>query len=207
MGNQSGKAYGLTVLCPLRSDTHEKQSFAAALRARLHALPLDEDSPMARVPNTYLCRLFVLDDVPYQGEPAQSERLKSKYLVFVCELHGQLETYLQGMWKNAEETINSIWEFCVGFKDDVRDADSFTRYIKKCQVTTTFYFNGSTDEPLAEQLKALYLKQEFSKFAIANQGKSAADVQRAFDEFVKATEPSNLARPSWRAGASRLDVA
>src|SRR5262249_18146412 len=171
MGNQSGKAYGLTVLCPLRSDTHEKQSFSAAVRARLHALPLDEDSPMARVPNTYLCRLFVLDDVPYQGDPARSEHLKSKYLVFVCELHCQRETYLRGMWKNGEEMIKSIWEFCVGFKDDVRDADSFTSYIKKCQVTTTFYFNGSTDEPLSEQLKALYLKQEFSKFAIANQGR------------------------------------
>jgi len=207
MANQSGKAYGLTVLCPLRSDSHEKESFSVAIRARLRALPLDENSPLARVPNTYLCRLFVLDDVPYQGEPARSERLKSKYLVFACELHGQLEMYLQGMWKNAEDTIKSIWEYCLGFNDDVRDADTFTRYIKKCQVTTTFYFNGSTDEPLAEQLKALYLKQEFSKFAIANQGKSAAEVQRAFAEFVRTTEPSNLGGPTWRPGASRLEIA
>jgi hypothetical protein len=73
-------------------------------------------------------------------------------------------------------------------------------------VTTTFYFNGSTDVPLAEQLKALYLKQEFGKFARSHFGKSPAEVQKAFARFVAEAEPSNLAKPTWRAGASSLEV-
>jgi hypothetical protein len=205
MANESGKAYGLTVFCPLRDDRHESKSYSAVIRERLHRLPLDENSPMARVPNTYLCRFFILDDVPYQGDPALAEHLKSKYLMFVCELHGQLDPYLLGMWKNAEEMITRIWEFCVGFQE-VKKAEDFVQYIKRCQVKTTFYFNGSTDESLAGQLKALYLKQEFFKFVQNHQGKSAEEVQKAFARFVETTQPSDLAGPTWRAGASSLEV-
>ena len=201
MPNKSGRAYGLTTLCPLRNSSHRDQSCAAIVRERLRGLDAGEQSAMARVPNTYLCRMFVLDDVFYEGHPAHFEQLKSKYLVFVAELHGELRPYLRGMWQNAEPMIRHIWEYCLGF-DKVHNANDFIRYIEQCQVETTFYFNGSTDEPLAEQLKALYLKQEFSKFAHANQGKSAAELQRAFTAFVASVQPSNLVGPTWRAGAS-----
>jgi len=206
MGNTSGRAYGLTVLCPLRDDRRGEISLVAAVRERLAGLRLDERSPMARVPNTYLCRFFVLDDLPYQGNPATSEHLQSKYLVFVCELHGDLDRYLEGMWQNAEAMIERVFEFCIGF-EDVKSADEFTNYIKRCQVKTTFYFNGSNDEPLQDQLKALYLKQEFAKFVRQHQGLAAIELQQAFAAFVARTQPSNLAAPTWKAGASSLEVA
>jgi hypothetical protein len=207
MPNQSGNAYGLTTLCPLEGDSDKDRSFAAVVRARLKGLDLNEDSPLSKVPNLYLCRFFILDEATYQGSPAKLDRLKSKYLVFVCDFHGPLEPFLANMWDSAKETIASVWEFCVGFKSRVNDRDGFARYIKTCQVTTTFYFNGSTDEPVEEQLKALYLKQEFAKFAADNQGKTAAALQGAFEEFAKRVEPSNLAGPTWRPGASSLEVA
>jgi len=207
MPNESGNAYGLTTLCPLVDTSADGQSAAMVVRARLRDLPLDEASPMAKVPNTYLCRLFVLDDVIYQGHPARLEHLKSKYLVFVAEIHGELEPYLRSMWANAREFIDRIWEHCIGFKPHVTDADGFVRYIKKCQVETTFYFNGSTDEPLAGQLKSLYLKQELSKFAFANQGLGAAELQRAFNAFISRVAPQDLSGPTWAPGASSLDVA
>jgi hypothetical protein len=206
MGNTSGRAYGLTVLCPLRDDRRKEISFAAVLRERLAGIRLDERSPMARVPNTYLCRFFVLDSVPYQGDPAITEHLQSKYMVFVCELHGDLDRYLEGMWNNAEEMIKRVFEFCIGF-EDIKSADEFCNYIKRCQLKTTFYFNGSTDAPLQEQLKALYLKQEFAKFVRQNQGRTALEIQQAFAAFVERTEPSNVEAPTWKAGASSLEVA
>jgi hypothetical protein len=206
MPNENGRAYGLTTLCPLENDSENDQSYAAIVKGLLRALPLDENSPFARVPNTYLCRLFVLDDVFFEGHPAGEDHLQNKYLVFVAELHGDLDAYLRGMWTHAEPDVSSLWRYCVGFSD-VHDQDTFVRYIKKCQVETTFYFNGSTDQPLAEQLKALYLKQELSKFAHAQQGRSAAELQRAFREFIARVEPNNLAGPTWRPGASSLKLA
>jgi hypothetical protein len=205
--NQSGNAYGLTVLCPLKNDSEDNQSYAALVRDRLRKLPLDEKSPLAAVPNTYLCRMFVLDDVFYQGDPAQEDRLKSKYLVLVVELHGDRDTWLRGMWERAQECIRPIWKYCVAFKD-VRSADDWVDYIERCQVETTFYFMGSTDKPLAEQLKALYLKQELAQFALEHQGvKDPAALQRAFKDFLARVQPDDLAGPTWRPGASSLETA
>jgi hypothetical protein len=211
MANKSGNAYALTLLCPILQGLPKKapegmndQTYADLIRYQLQQLAVNEESPMARVPNTYLSRLFVLNDVPYQGRPAILEHLKSNYLVFSSNFHGELEDYLTGMWNALEREIRAILQYCVGF-DRVTNVATFIEYVKACQVTTTFFFNGSSDEPLAAQLKGLYLKQEFSRFAFANQGKSPADLQAAFRAFVTRTRPANLARPTWKAGAYHLD--
>jgi len=213
MANKSGNAYALTVLCPIlpglpkqAPDGMNDQTHADLVRLQLQRLAVNELSPMARVPNTYLSRLWVLDDVPYQGRPAVLEHLKSNYLVFSSNFHGELDDYLRGMWTAIEPEIRAILKYCVGF-DRVTDVTTFIDYVKRCQVETTFFFNGSTDEPLAVQLKSLYLKQELAKFAAANQGKSAADLQAAFNEFVARVQPANLERPTWKAGAYHLDRA
>jgi hypothetical protein len=212
MANRSGNAYALTLLCPILPGSPKKapegmddQTYADLIRTELFQLRVGQDSPMARVPNTYLSRLFVLNDVPYQGYPAVLENLKSSYLVFSSNFHGELEDYLRGMWREVEQEIRAILRYCVGFDDRVTNVESFIDYVKKCQVTTTFFFNGSTDESLAEQLKSLYLKQEFSKFVFANQGKSAGEIQKAFAAFVIRTQPANLASPTWKPGAYHLD--
>jgi hypothetical protein len=209
MANKMGNAYGLTLLCPILPGCSkncppglEGQSCAALIRYELQRLNLE--SPMAKTPNTYLSRLFVLDDVPYQGHPAYHEHLQSSYLVFSSNFHGELDDYLKGMWSTVRDEVQAVLQFCVGF-DSVHDEASFITYIKRCQVTTTFFFNGSTDDSLAEQLKALYLKQEFSKFVYANQGRDAADIQAAFRQFVNETQPANLDKPTWKAGAYTLD--
>lgn len=214
MANKRGKAYGLTLLCPIRPGVSKDgsdadlagQSHAASLRAYLERLGMHEDSPLARVPNTYLARFYVLSDVFYQGKPAVYEHLKSQYLVFSSNFHGELEPYLEGMWNGMKEEVHKIWSHCVGF-ESVTGAASFITYIKKCQVKTTFFFMGSTDESQAQQLKALYLKQEFSKFVFANQGKNPQDLQAAFRKFVEASKPGDLSGPTWRPGASSLENA
>ncbi len=209
MPNEAGRAYGLTTLCPIKHGNDGKQSFASLTRQFLQQLQeseSDEMSPMAKVPNTYLCRFVVLDSVSYQGKPAVLDRLKSSYLVFVAEIHGDLDTYLGGLWTHANALVNDVWKHCVGFSG-VASADRFIRYIKDCQVQTTLYFDGSTDDPLAEQLKSLYLMQEFSRFAYASARKNSDELRKDFQEFVERTRPSDLTGPTWRAGASTLEDA
>jgi hypothetical protein len=212
MANQSGKAYGLTLLCPIRHgvpgqcpDGLEGQTNAACVRYLLQdVMRVSEDSPMARVPNTYLSRFYILNDVPYQGYPSTLEHLKSHYLVFSVNFYGELDDYLKGMWKAIETEIRGLMHYCFGF-EHVHDEASFIGYIRKCQVETTFFFVGSTDEPLEVQLKNLYLRQEFRAFVYENQGRSAAGIQAAFEQFVKRTQPDNLTAPTWRAGAYTLE--
>ncbi len=206
MANKNNHAYGLTTFSPIINDHCGNQSYSAVIRGRLEDLKLDEKSPLAKVPDTYLCRFYVLDDVIYEGNPAKVDHLKSSYLVFTSDFHGDLEPYLRGMWEHAGATIGQMWQHCVGFKG-TNTADDFVDYIKKVQLKTTFFFNGSTDESLAEQLKSLYLKQEFSKFAFEHQSDTPQQLQQAFAEFVARAKPTVLAAPTWRAGASSLDVA
>ena len=217
MPNLSGDAYGLTLLCPIINRPPSEPSYVVSVRRILDDMPTGELSPLAAIPETYLCRLFVLDNVVYQGldmqpwlplpVPARQDQLKSAYLVFECNFHGpDLDPYLWSMWDHAREDIRRIWQYCVGF-DEVHDAASFARYAKRCQVENTFYFNGSTDESLAEQLKGLYLKQELSKFAFEHQGMPAAELQAAFFDFIDRVQPEDLAGPTWRAGATTLEVA
>lgn len=228
MANESGNAYGLTILSPIKNGNMGEIEFSDDTRRRIIKLGLNEQSPMAKVPNTYLARLFVLNDVYLESNPAcdfcctindvlslfndkfrvkslpKKDHLKSKYLVFSSNFHGQLEPYLTGMWNAIADDIDNIWRHCVAF-DQVSDAPSFVSYMKKCQLETTLFFNGSTDDSLDEQLKALYLKQEFSRFAVEHQGLAAAKLKSAFTTFIKQVEPDNLAAPSWRPGQSTVD--
>jgi len=197
--NTSGNAYGLTLLCPIINGSRDDKSYAEILRDHLEKLPGDGDSPMAKVPNTYLARFYILNDVYYEGYPAKEEHLKSKYLVFSSNFYGDRDRYLEGMWNAAEADVREIWKDCVAF-DVVRNSQDFVNYAKKCQVDNNLFFNGSTDDSLAEQLKALYLKQELTRFAYANQGLNVEELQKKFQAFVEISQPSNLDGPSWLPG-------
>ena len=232
MPNQAGKAYGLTVLCPLKQVDAEGKSVSIKIKNTLWDLQMPEDkitnedseksvvtvrAPdffFKHVPNTYLARFYILEDVFYEDYPYELEHLKSKYLVFTSNFYGDLEPYLKGMFENAEKEIKSIWQDCYGFDSKTINANSFADYIKKCQVETTFFFNGSVEpEPknspnakarsLQEQLKSLYLKQEFSRFVFQNAHKKPEELLDAFRKFVQETQPE-AEFPRWKAGGNDL---
>jgi hypothetical protein len=203
--NTAGHHYGLTALCPIVIGTPAGQdrSYESLVRATLAALPLDDQSPFAACPNTYMARLFMLKDVVYESRPARMEHLQSQYLVFATDFHGELEPHLAELWERATASVQSIWRHCVGFAE-VTDSSAFVRYIRRCQVDNALLFNGSTDQPLAEQLKGLYLKQQFGEFAATHQRLPAGQLRQAFIEFAHRVAVDNVARPTWRAGASTL---
>lgn len=199
-----GGASPLTLLCPIKNGSEGDRSYASATREYLQSLDELLMSPLSKVPETYLCRFYILNDVFFEGLPAKEDQLKSKYLVFCCNYHGSLDEYLKGFWLNAEDTAKAIWKHCVAF-ESVNDCQSFTDYIKRCEVQTTFFFNGSNGRPLREQLKALFLKQEFTKFAVNNQGKSAAQLKQAFSEFIEQSKPGDLSYPTWEPGMKSFE--
>ena len=225
--NVSGKAYALTILSPIKNAYVAGVACADTVRDQLENWNLLQNSPMARVPQTYLARLFVLDDVFTQSLPGAGaldtvsdflpavpdgirraalptpDHLKSKYLVFSIDFHGELEPYLRGMWQAIAPEIQSVWQHCYGF-DAVSDAEDFVAYMKKCQLTAALFFVGSNDDPLEEQLKALYLKQEFSRFALESQGLPTAELKKRYQEFIARVKPTDLTGPAWTPGQYAL---
>lgn len=227
MANVSGNAYGLSVLSPIRPGHIKGVSYADQIRNTLEDWNLRENSPMVEVPNTYLCRYFILDDVYVESYPGggaldtladfkpiesddtrraampKQDHLKSRYLVFTCNLHGDLDVYLKGMYDSIRDDVESIWQYCWGF-DQVKDAEGFAAYIKKCQLTTSLFFVGSNDVPLVDQLKDLYIKQEFARFAVEHQGMPIAQLRREFEAFVARVAPRDLVAPTWEPGKYRM---
>lgn len=218
MSNTSGNAYGLTTLCPIinghshfgqADDTpgrSDSQSHDKEIRRLLQSLSINEGSLFAKTDNTYFARLFILNDVFFQkGNNFKRDQLKSKYLCFNSNFHGELEPYLTGMWNNNESLVREIWQHCVAF-DQVNKASDFVEYIISCQVKTTLFFNGSNDRARDEQLKALYVKQMFSEFVLTQQGKSATETKQAFKYFLQRVQLNNIQSPSWKAGQSKIKV-
>ena len=232
MDNVNGNAYALTVLSPIKDGfTTDEIAYADLVRDRLQGWNSEVNSPMSQVPQTYLCRYFVLDDVYTESYPGASaldtkwdflplvpnilrlralpkeDHLKSRYLVFSCNFHGackaDLDAYLSGMWLAISDRIKEIWGYCYGF-ENVDSAEKFIDYIKKCQLKANLFFVGSTDDTLPEQLKSLYLKQEFAKFAIENQGLDARTLKINFQAFIARVKPDDLSGPSWTPGKYRL---
>jgi hypothetical protein len=199
MPNSSGNAYALTTFCPIRNGHKEGITNGSLLRKMLQELPENEKSPMAKVANTYLARFYILDDAVFESHPSKLDTLQSKYLVFTSNFYGDLDTYLTAMWNSISNDIQLLWANCVGF-EMVHSAPAFVAYIKKCQVETTFFFNGSTDDPLEEQLKSLFLKQAFSKFVFAHQGTPPDQLLADFKDFIGYARPNILSFPTWRAG-------
>lgn len=237
-GNSNGNAYALTILSPIIDGyTPDEVAYVDIVRNHLEDWNFEPNSPMAKVPNTYLCRYFVLDDVYTQSLAGGSvldtfsdwrplisdarrramlpkeDHLKSRYLVFSSNFYAgpcaDLEGYLKGMWNAIAPSLSEVWQHCYGFKDVLnaepsRQAEQFVAYMKKCQLTAALFFVGSNDAPLDEQLKALYLKQEFSRFAADNQGQDIAVLKSNLRAFLKRVAPSNVVEPTWSAGKFRL---
>lgn len=222
--NVSGKAYALTLMCPIKGGTTDsKVAFADAIRDQLESWNAMATSPMALIPNTYLCRHYILDDVCTQSLPGAGiwdtisdilpmmpaswrraalpyeDHLKSRYLVFSSNFHGELEPYLRGMWDCAQAHVRSVWQHCYGF-ESVSDAATFTDYTRRCQLDASLFFVGSNDDSLAAQLKALYVKQEFSRFAQETQDMPAAQLRQAYLQFMQQVKPRDDAGLTWKAG-------
>jgi hypothetical protein len=225
-GNVSGNAYALTLLCPIKSGVENNVAFTDIMTDKLEAWNAMPLSPMTLVANTYLCRFYILDDVYTESLPGagiwdvlsdfwpllsdkqrlaalpHEDHLKSSYLVFSSNFHGDLDTYLGGMWRSVESDVRSIWHYCHGF-DLVTNADTFIAYAKRCQLDAALFFVGSTDDPLETQLKALYVKQEFSRFAQETQDLPAAQLREAYRKFMHRIKPRDVAGPSWTPGMQR----
>jgi hypothetical protein len=184
MPNQSGNVYGLTILSPILGGADGTISHDCAIRDYLSDLPRDHRSPFAKVSSTHLARLVVMDDVVFVGTPAREEHLQSKYLVFETNFDGDLDTYLTRMAREAPEEVHAVWQHCVGYPG-VEDPAAFAAYMKKCQIETTFFFADVNNKTVQQTLRALKVQTGVAHFIEANQGKSAAEIQVAMQQFLE----------------------
>ncbi len=182
MPNQNGNVYGLTILAPIREDAKAEISHNLAIRMYLADLDRRENSPFAKVTSTHMARLVVMDDVVYVGMPACEEHLQSQYLIFESNFDGDLDTYLGRMAREIPEHVDAVWRHCVGYPG-IEDIGAFIAYMKRCQLTTTFYFADVNDKTVQQTVRALQTQRALAVFIEENQGKEPGELQAAFTAF------------------------
>src|SRR5580658_11241768 len=191
MSNQSGQVYGLTILSPIIEDDRLDICHAMELRWYLGQLARDHKSPFAQISSTYLARLVVMDDVVYVGAPACEEHLKSRYLIFETNFDGYLDTYLTRLAKETPDFVDNVWKHCVGYPG-VADVAAFIAYMKKCQITTTFFFADVNNRTVQQSLKALQTQSALAHFIEKHQGQPPSEIQRKFGALLNTLNTAPL---------------
>jgi hypothetical protein len=184
MANSRGTIYGLTALCPIKDDEGDERPHHMQLREYLAALQRDQRSPFSAISSTHLARLAVLDDVVFVGAPAMEEHLSSRYLVFVSNFDGDLDSYLTRMAREVPWFVDDVWSHCTGYPG-TRDPVAFVAYMKTCQLETTFLFADVDDKTVQETLTALEVQSELVAFVEENQGRAGEDLKSAFDRHLR----------------------
>jgi hypothetical protein len=69
--------------------------------------------------------------------------------------------------------------------DDFAGEDGFIRYVKRCQVTTSFLFADYPDAGVEEVLDGLQLCHGFIPFMEDNQDSDAATLRANFDDWTR----------------------
>src|SRR5262249_276639 len=107
-----------------------------------------------------------------------------RYLIFETNFDGDLDTYLRRMATETSEFVNDVWKHCVGFPGTA-DVAAFMAYMKKCQVSTTFFFADVNDQTVASTLEALKTQSALAHFMDKHQGMPPAELQQAFGRFLE----------------------
>jgi hypothetical protein len=184
--------FGLTILSPIKPDDstgHKIGNHTKAIRRLLTDLPAGPRSPLARVDTTHIARWVVVDNLADEGHPAAEDQLKSAYLLFTSNFDGGLDAYLEAMVQSVPDLVDGLWKHCIGYPG-LNDREAFKKYMRRCQLKTTFFFPAYPQATLADVRRALALQRGFLDLFIANQGKPAAVAQQQFLLFANRQTPS-----------------
>jgi hypothetical protein len=116
-----------------------------------------------------------------------------------------LESYLRGLAQAIPQHLDAVWGHCVGYPG-AANADAFVRYMKACQLETTFFFAAVNDRTVPETLRALQTQRAVADFIASHQGIEPARLQAEFVAFaarLKAEptpKPGSIGEGAWGRG-------
>ena len=171
--NRVGGVYALTVFTPILPG-HED-----ALRAHLAALPLGEESPLARLDQLHLSRIQIFNALVDQGPPHRRETLKRAHLLFTSTIDGDLDPYLDTICERIGDEADAWWGHCAGYPGTA-DRAAFKRYIRAHKVDTSLLAVANPGATVHDVRASLALRERVVDFAADVQGLDAAALRERF---------------------------
>ena len=171
--NRVGGVYALTVFTPILPG-HEDE-----LRAHLDALPVGEQSPLARLDQLHLSRIHIFDELVDQGAPHRRETLKRHHLLFTSTVDGDLDPYLEAICERIGAQADGWWGHCVGYPGTA-DRAAFRAYIRAHKVDTNLLAVANPGATVRDVRESLALRERVVDFAAEVQGLDATALRERF---------------------------
>lgn len=183
MANENCNLYGFTGLFPIKCGEVE------ALRTYLRGMDSDPNgSPLFRARHIHLARFVIVDHLPVEKYPTVYDRLRSVYLLFMCDFDGNsVVALVHDIIANTRDVAEAIWGRCRGCPT-IGDTTLLREYFEKCQLTTNLFLADQPKFSVSAILSALDLQRRFTDFVQVHQGMPAATLQSAFERFMCETD-------------------
>lgn len=183
--------YYLTVMCPVdyvRGGSQDKlvalQERLATLRSRDPFVTVDDNDEIlfSDTPAVHMARFLVIDEMPVQMGNERSGRLAYKYLLFIAELDGDRDSFLDQLFETRETLVKEIWGNCIAFPEDC-DKKQFRQFMIRYEIKTTLPFGAYAGTGQPEVTRMLKNRRNLTDFVVDNQAKSPEDLHKAWEDF------------------------
>ena len=194
------KHTSLVTLSPIeyRSDDPDNRIATVSRTLELEARKTHSDQLLRQCPMLHMARAQIIDNVipPMGQHPPDS--LKSKYLLFVAEIDGEVDDFLDALYngpqfpfewdkeraerKRHAAFVRNVWGQCIGYPDDA-GCVFFRQYMRRCRIKVTLPFKAY-NFTVAEIDRAATNQAQFASFFEAHQGLSPEELHKAWQEFL-----------------------
>ena len=167
----------LTALSPIEYRHDDPDGRQGEIRQTLLSHE-QENSPFQDCPMVHMARLQIIDRVTPPMGDMSGKRLKTKYLLFVADIDGQIDDFLDCLYRVNADFVHAVWGRCLSYPD-YHGAVFFRRYISLCQFKGALGYAGFPTT-VGDNLRALTRKQNLADWVASHQGLSNADLQKAW---------------------------
>jgi hypothetical protein len=172
MGNRYEQFYGYTGLFPILKE-ERSESHAEELRGILASLPNGAGSMFSRTGLVHGARLFVIDDVIYNGHPSREDHLIYGYLAMSLTFDGDLAALAARIAEVARAEFDQLFSHCYGYRRS--DSPDVLAYLKACQIETTYLYVDVGDAGLERTMRALAAQRLVAELMEQCQGRPIAE--------------------------------
>jgi hypothetical protein len=163
------------------------------LRTMLEAFSPGDGSPLARLRDVHFGRWVVIEQLKtdWPGAPRRRPQLRSAYLLFSVTVtftprrgYRFPRSFVEEMWASIPAEADRVWGHCIGYPG-TGSREAFVEYLLAARLRTAVHRYGYPAATVEEVGDALTAREAFTAFALANQGKSAAQLQQAYREAAE----------------------
>ena len=182
----------LTALSPIEHRAGDPDGRLRAVRDALHA-HRQLESPFRDCPMAHMVRLQVLDTLrPAMGDYT-APPLQSSYLLFVAELDGGIDDFLDCLYRVDPDFVARLWGRCEGYPR-YAGAVFFRQYVRRCLIADPLpYAAFATTVP--EVLRLLARKESLADWVADANALDDAALQKAWHAQRRALLQPKLPRP------------